>query len=225
MTPVIPDEIRKIRHLGYKNIFEIIPENKRLYGTESLMGDWNGHGLILAQDFAPVEYVLQHGYVHSPNFPTNKNLLSILKSCGHDILGLGNLNCGFLYGSACFLLKDTKSATDSLPEKRVALLKSELVFEFVLDNMPKLKFIICTGRIATDFAARFFVGNRNKNVTLENDLAVSVKFKGRDIALYPTPHPGGLGLAQMKLAPGDSRTRLQKLTDQWKGFLESQRTK
>jgi hypothetical protein len=42
-TPIIPEEIRAIRHPAYKNIFEYELGNENLWGTETLFGDWAGH--------------------------------------------------------------------------------------------------------------------------------------------------------------------------------------
>jgi hypothetical protein len=42
MTPQLPEWVRSYRLAGYRNIYELVPLETRLYGTESLYGDWNG---------------------------------------------------------------------------------------------------------------------------------------------------------------------------------------
>ena len=41
-TPIVPSEIRQIRHPQYKNIYEYELGNQNLWGTETLLGDWGG---------------------------------------------------------------------------------------------------------------------------------------------------------------------------------------
>lgn len=220
MTPEIPEHIKALRHPGYKNIFEIEPENRNLYGTESLMGDWSGKGLILAQDFGTASYVSKNGYKHNETYPTNKNLISILQRCGYDVLTRGNRHCDFLYGSACFLLKNTLGTSDPLPDRRAALTKSHPVLDFVLANMVNLKFIICLGKHSTDSVARFFSMPIQWRGSVENNQSHLVLHKGRHFFVYPTNHTGGLGMAQIKLDPNDKCTRIEKVAEQWRQFFQ-----
>jgi hypothetical protein len=72
-TPIIPEEIRAIRHPAYKNIFEYELGNENLWGTETLFGDWAGHTLIVAKDFYPAELIeqdIQAGVAPRPHIAT-----------------------------------------------------------------------------------------------------------------------------------------------------------
>lgn len=60
-TPSLPDEIRNLRlptaeggRPRYRSIYELIPEEDKLYCTETLYGDWNAPVLLLAKDAAHV---------------------------------------------------------------------------------------------------------------------------------------------------------------------------
>jgi hypothetical protein len=57
MTLEIPESIRSFKHRHYTNIYELYPNERRLYGTESLFGDWDGELLLLAKDFAPARLI------------------------------------------------------------------------------------------------------------------------------------------------------------------------
>ncbi len=52
MTPPLPSWIREANVHGYTNLFALLSDESRLFGTEYLYGDWNGRALLLAKDFA-----------------------------------------------------------------------------------------------------------------------------------------------------------------------------
>jgi hypothetical protein len=56
-TPEIPDWVREINHACYKNIFSYDLGNSNLWGTETLLGDWDGEYLLIAKDFYPARYI------------------------------------------------------------------------------------------------------------------------------------------------------------------------
>ncbi|QKC83797.1 hypothetical protein EB232_21310 [Mesorhizobium sp. NZP2077] len=63
-SPDISNDIRRVAHLGYMNIFryragkgrEVFPDPLRpnLWGTETLGGDWKGRLLVVLKEFAPL---------------------------------------------------------------------------------------------------------------------------------------------------------------------------
>src|SRR5262245_25967632 len=57
-TPLLPDWIRNADVHGYVAAHQLCPTETRLFGTESLYGDWGGRVLVLAQDFGPMRMVL-----------------------------------------------------------------------------------------------------------------------------------------------------------------------
>ena len=52
-TPPLPPWIREAAVGGYLTAHTLLPGETRLYGTESLYGDWDAPVLLLAKDFAP----------------------------------------------------------------------------------------------------------------------------------------------------------------------------
>ena len=49
-TPALPDWIRDADVSGYVAAHQLCVGESRLFGTESLYGDWNGAVLLLAKD-------------------------------------------------------------------------------------------------------------------------------------------------------------------------------
>ncbi|MCC6428370.1 MAG: hypothetical protein IT435_16305 [Phycisphaerales bacterium] len=92
-TPLIPDWIKTFRHRDYVNVYERIPGESRLFGTETLFGDWNAPVLLLAQDCGVVEdldkriasgHPTPHG--HGVGLPTNTKLIRLAGSIGQPKL-------------------------------------------------------------------------------------------------------------------------------------------
>lgn len=46
-TPSIPDWTKEIDHPSYRNIFGFNLGNPNLWGTETLLGDWDGRFLLV----------------------------------------------------------------------------------------------------------------------------------------------------------------------------------
>jgi len=153
MTPQLPDWIRGYTCGSFTNIYELCPDETRLYGVESLYGDWDGEVLLLAQDFAPRQLVLdriadpndRRPFRHSPKVPTNTNLQQLADP----------LRCGKLYGNALGgLLRNSDSdALPSLRDDTAHLLK---VLRFACEHMPNLRGIACLGTVAWDLCTEAF---------------------------------------------------------------------
>jgi hypothetical protein len=152
ITPQIPEWIKGIRHPGYKNIFEFSLGNRNLWGTETLLGDWNGKFLFIAKDFYPAAYIrsgiensVPNPYRHKDGIPTNRNLLKTLKY--FSFLGdtFENSTCNILYISACFLLRDDDKIRGGLPDEEIVLSKSAPVLKFTIDNMPNVESVVSMG--------------------------------------------------------------------------------
>lgn len=80
-TPPLPPWIRDARVDGYLTAHALLPDETRVYGTESLYGDWDAPVLLLAKDFAPSKILherLASGetrpYRHEPGLRTNVRL-------------------------------------------------------------------------------------------------------------------------------------------------------
>lgn len=143
--------MRSFRLDGYVNIYELLPNEPRIYGTESLFGDWNAPLLVLAKDFAPSSFILdriQRGctdpYRHSTRFRTNQVLCNWLQ----PFLRAGTPpNCsGILYGSALAgLLRADGERSGGLASRAAAIEYGGRVLRLVIENMPSLKVVVCMG--------------------------------------------------------------------------------
>lgn len=158
-TPPLPDWIAKLGLAGYRNVFDyakvgvqpfVDPKRPNLWGTETLAGDWDGRLLVVFKDFAETAFLENRNdgralYSHAPEFATNRNLCALLAGAGHpiDLQGLGAAECGLLYASASFLLRD--STARSAPLCQDALRLSWPVLEFTLSQMPQLTDIALCG--------------------------------------------------------------------------------
>ena len=154
-TPDVPDAVRRLAFPGYVNVFSMGLGNRNLWGTESLFGDWSGHTLLLAQDFYPALWVANRArnghpapYSHNPEARTNRRLQRFLVELGVLDADAGNLDCGFLYASACFLLKDDPDVSAPLRDLTRVLGASRPAVTFTIDHMPNLRRVIALGRVA-----------------------------------------------------------------------------
>lgn len=148
MTPPLPDWIRKERVPGYTNALGVLCDESRLYGTESLFGDWNGRVLLLAKDFAPSSYLCgrmteERPYSHDPSFRTN---IQLVKRVQRLTTGTSPETCGVLYGSAlACLMRNDGERSGALPNREQAIAFGARVLRFVLDHMSRLQVVVCMG--------------------------------------------------------------------------------
>jgi hypothetical protein len=150
-TPPIPDWIRSFRAKSYTNIYQLQPDETRLYGTESLYGDWDAQLLLLAKDFAPSRLIHKRidagearPYHHTdwikepcaPGAATNRNLHHL----AHQIA------VPKLYGSALAgLLRDDGKVSGSLADMTELGQFISEVLNFTIRHMPNLRAIACLG--------------------------------------------------------------------------------
>lgn len=165
-TPPIPQWIKDLRSVGYTNVFELHLGNRNLFGTETLLGDWDGVVLVVAKDFAPVEEVkrlIESGcpsskvYRHNDGdgrydtgLRTNQRLLRFMygDTSNRMLDGRCNTKCGALYVNGCFFLKRGDEKSSSLTAWRTggeAFEKSKEVLKFVIGNMRNLRAIAALG--------------------------------------------------------------------------------
>jgi hypothetical protein len=151
-TPELPTWIREAEVSGYINAHDLCPGEPRLYGTESLYGDWNARVLLLAKDFAPASYVRDRvapgdhrPYSHKPGLRTNKRLAEFV---------VRFLSVPVLYGSALAnLLRDDGEWSGTLPNRRAALDHGARVLrDFVLPHLPDETLVMCLGEEAWECA-------------------------------------------------------------------------
>lgn len=190
-TPVIPSALRRLRARGYRNIFELT-DTGRLYGTETMAGDWQGRLLLLSKDFAPsalIERRLRAGerdvWYHQPDWPTNRAVAGRLAANGVRLDD--PRRAGVLFGSVCWLLRADGRTSGPLPAgwQRPA----REVLAFTLAAMPRLEAVACLGRDSFDFVTGF-LGVR-ADWRRQRDLRRPVEARG--LAIHALSHPGNLG--------------------------------
>jgi hypothetical protein len=151
-TPNLPQWIRDFSHPGYTNVHSILPGCRRLYGTETLLGDWNAETLLLAKDAAPTHVIKalarkegDDAWRHAERvrgdvagWRTNQRV----EELAEIIPGAK------LYGSATAnMLLDNPAWSRSLPGLRAGPLHQHLVhvLGWVIQSMPNLRVIACLG--------------------------------------------------------------------------------
>jgi len=156
MSIMIPVDIRAFRHDGFKNIYEpdFCPNETRLYGTESLYGDWNGELLLLAKDFAPSNLIrerLARGesrpYHHTDSNSQELGRKTNIQLC--RCVERFEINCGKLYGSAyACLLRDDNCGSGTLRTSAQIKWFIRRALLFTEAQMPNLNVIACLGEDA-----------------------------------------------------------------------------
>ena len=161
-TPAIPAWIRAYRSRSYTNIYQLCPDETRLFGTESLYGDWDADLLLLAKDFAPSRLVRQrlaageerpyhhtdwHVNARGPGARTNRALYRLAERIG----------CRKLYGSALVgLLRDDEKVSGALADAAAITPFVCEALRFTIGQMPNLRAIACLGADAWQWATRTF---------------------------------------------------------------------
>ncbi|MFG0256605.1 MAG: hypothetical protein ACF8GE_01750 [Phycisphaerales bacterium JB043] len=153
MTPPIPDWIRTYTLDGYTSIYQLCPDESRVFGTEDLYGDWNGRILLMAKDFACSRLIHERvaggdvrPYRHEPSVKANTTLRRYAERCR-----TGNTpeTCGMLYGSALGgLLRDDGEMSGTLPNRKEAMAFGARIVGFTIEHMPNLEAIVCLGEEA-----------------------------------------------------------------------------
>ena len=186
MTPEIPDWIRDYRcpKGRFRNIYEYCPDETRLYGTESLFGDWDGELLLFAQDFCCTNMIegwindkRDRVYAHNPAMITNRSL---------ELYTQG-IDCGMVYGSALAGMIKVGDSNSSLPAW--SLMRSHLcrVLRFTIENMPNLTGIACLGSVAWELCHEAFDEQPQK---LTDALHYHCPSRLDGLRVYAMPHPG-----------------------------------
>lgn len=151
-TPTIPSWIREFSCSGYTNVYSFLENCPRLYGTETLFGDWSSEVLLLAKDGAPTHVIKslslkegQGAWRHaqrelgdSGGWRTNERLVKL----ANRVPG------SKLYGSATAnILFDDPNWSRSLPGLKTGQLNDYLVkvLTWVISSMPNLRVIACLG--------------------------------------------------------------------------------
>jgi hypothetical protein len=223
-TPAIPQRIKTLSCVGYRNIFEFKLGNQNLFGTETLCGDWDGDLLIVAKDFAPAVFIEKRReqgdsfpYRHEPAFQTNKRLVKLLRDNGRNVSidGTGNTSCGVLYMSACFFLRLDGRTSGLLPNRKECINKSREVFRFTIDSMRRLKKIACLGDFAFEFVTDYFGRTAKRREPLEARKPISAGH----CLIYAHSHTGSRGWRN-RLPNATDEERIRGAIEQdWRSML------
>ncbi len=151
-TPPLPRWIREATIAGYSCAHQLCPRETRLYGTESLFGDWRGQVLLLAKDFGPSRILRariaageDRPYRHEPGMLANRRLARLAHPLAH---------LGMLYGSALAnLLRDDGRVSGALPNRDAAMAHGVAVLRWALSHLPALRWIVCLGHDAWECAS------------------------------------------------------------------------
>lgn len=192
-TPIIPSWIKDFRTEGFTNIWELLPNEKHLYGTETMFGDWDAEVLILLQDFSTAGEIRRriavgdpNPYRHDPSIMTNRRLLQY---AGPLATGDTPTTCGLLYGSALVgLLKEGEGLSAKYSKSPKVTEYTQRVLAWVTGKMPNLKVIACCGKEAWETATSTFgIGGLDWRGHLGGHVTVSAA--GKEIALFCMRHP------------------------------------
>lgn len=197
-SPPIPDWLHRFRHPAYTNIYELSPQETRIFGTESLYGDWDAETLLLAKDFAPaclIHHRVRTGcdrpYHHSdwtgrpppPGARTNRTL----HACAEALPGRK------LYGSAFGgLLRNDDKLSGRLPDfDHLCSAYAAPLMRFAAASMPNLRAIACLGKEAWVCAARAFELGDGADWAEWHERAAPQRIEtaGRQVSLFAMRHP------------------------------------
>jgi hypothetical protein len=154
------NRLRDFRHDSYINIYEACPNESRIFGTESLYGDWDAEILLLAKDFAPWHFIKHRIDIGSRAFrascpckdggkamgvSTNRNLVS-------KLIPELTQETRLLYGSVCGgLMRNDGKTSGRLPDwESVRTDYAAVLIDFVIGHLPNLKFVVAMGKEAWD---------------------------------------------------------------------------
>jgi hypothetical protein len=204
---------------GYVNINSIFPQTDRLFGTETLCGDYLGSVLVLAQDFSTADRIRQrfkdepgrNPFRHRETNKTNTALVEMLRHVGSlassgrftraqkfkliDATGTHASQCGAVYGSMIWLLKETSSVSSAPPNLRMARDVSSAVIRRAIESMPNLDRIICLGRIAYEGLAASYGIAKSWRDDLLAPSHFTIFANDRSVQCFPSSHLGPRGLA------------------------------
>lgn len=201
-TPPIDEWIRSFSHPAYRNVYELelCCDEPRLFGTESLFGDWDAEVLFLAQDFAASAEIERRCQTcrrpyHHRHWPargrpmgatTNKRLYRF--AC--------ELPVPKLYGSALGGLLKFGDDPSAAPPDFERLVKSYCVplLEFVAEHAPNLRAVACLGGRAWVCAAAAFGQSGPARAgwarLRDAEAVVEGAWGDRTITLHPLYHTG-----------------------------------
>lgn len=149
-------EIEKGLTEWYRNPNEFQDMSNRLHVCETLFGDFNAKLMILLQDAADEETLLNQKILtpesplrHSPQIGTNKKLVKWFKDFFEvDIEGRNAKQCGIYYANAIWLIKKGSDISSPIYLQDRVLKACEPVLDATISNLRELKLILAFGKSA-----------------------------------------------------------------------------
>lgn len=140
----------------YRNPNEFQNMSDRLHVCETLFGDFNAKLMILLQDAADEDTLLNQKKLtpesplrHSPQIGTNKKLVKWFKDYFQvDIEGSNAKGCGIYYANAIWLIKKGSDISSPIYLQDKVLKVCEPVLDATIGNLKELKLILAFGKSA-----------------------------------------------------------------------------
>lgn len=211
-TPELPPEIRGFvdPEKTCTNVYEILPNETKLYGTESLVDDkgvpelsWKyGHWkeaelLLLAQDPSNLNTIQERIRRHPDPFGAkdwrvdeNGNTRRDGSETNRNLHWLAQqIDCRKLYGSAFVgLLKHGCRRSDPLPRGPAVEKYKMEILEWVLSHTPNLRAIACLGTQARNLVAKLIL-DRAQTRELKNGIGSAVRVGKLYVVYLRHPSP------------------------------------
>lgn len=150
--PVIPSWLRvNPSPTRYTSIYELCPNETRVYGTESLYGDWNGRLLVLAKDFAPRTVVESRMALDARPYragcPCKDRELRMGQRTNLRLVRFARrIEAGILYGSVLGgLLRNDGETSGALPAPSAIEPYAQKLVRFTIAQMPSVEVVACLG--------------------------------------------------------------------------------
>lgn len=178
----------------YLNPNEFQDMSNRLHVCETLFGDFNAELMILLQDAADEQTLLNQKRLtpesplrHSPQIGTNKKLVKWLKNFFEiDIQGSNAKDCGIYYANAIWLIKKGTDISSPIYLQDKVLKACEPVLDATIGNLKELKLILAFGKSAFLALKGKFDIQESWEDALEKNLLIDV---GKSFKIGAINHP------------------------------------
>lgn len=171
----------------YRNPNEFQDMSNRLHVCETLFGDFNAKVMILLQDAADEETLVNQEKLtpgnplrHGPNIGTNKKLVKWFKDYFEvDVEGSNAERCGIYYANAIWLIKKGSDISSPIYVQDKVLKACEPVLSATISNLKELKLILAFGKSAfLALKSKFNIEESWENALKKNSLInVGTNFK------------------------------------------------
>lgn len=192
------DRFRAYQHQDYVNIYSLPGQagQDRVFGTESLYGDWHGRALLLAKDYAPVRVIHARMQRDDPD-PYRAGCRCKKGWDGPDGMGYatnhrlaaltGGLNVGMVYGSAFGgLMRGWSAHRGNLKGFReVAEDYAKPLIDAVMASMPNVAAVACLGADAWQCVTQ--LAQQRAEFPEHRDRSMPIDLGG--IPAFALPHP------------------------------------